>query len=106
MGRKKFDFIQEVKDRNIRVDLLKYGECCVLVNTIKDMDQSDAEDFVFTNSCAHVSMDDETFLKIMTQIYDQDYLKSILDSIETIQVEEENPKILLMGEERYDMEVH
>lgn len=103
MSKKKFDFIKEVVNRNINVDLLRYGQACVLVNAIKEMDQEQAEDFVYNGGCSYIDYDDEHFLTEVSELFNEKILKEIIDEIEVIQYNESLNKVLITDNKKFNI---
>jgi hypothetical protein len=84
-----FNILEEVEKRNIDVELIKYYDACIIANTIKTMDQSEAEDMIYNGSFSYLYWDDEEYLLELQKRVEINCLKEMIDEVEDIMNDEE-----------------
>lgn len=99
---KKFNFLKEISERKIPIDLIREIETETFLNTISDPEAREWGLEALGNCYnQYLSWRDDLFLERMLQIYEEDDLKQILDIAEDVQISREPAKYLLDGDKKY-----
>ena len=99
----KFDFIKEVYDKEIDIDIIRELELETLIATIaQDLENDDTQflhDILWNNGNDYFSMRDELFLERMVYNYsdDEEILNIILETAEKEMYDQLVSKKLVMG---------
>ena len=111
MKQEPFDFIEEVKNKKINVDIIREMEIETLVNIIlSEVEQEDLDDeetilydVVVNNFNDYLSFRDDLFLERLVENYSEPDLKYISVEAERLEVnkivESKSKKILINGKE-------
>ena len=102
---KKFDFIKEVYEKKVNIDLLRLMEAWTTLNTYRDEESEEwCIEAILGNYFAYISKKDELFLHKLTEFHSEEELKQMIQ--EALELEEEdavNGK-LLVDDKQFDIE--
>jgi len=80
-----FDFIDEVYERDLDIDIIRNMEAHVFYYTLIDPDNKDwAFEAIMNGYNEHFKLRDDLFLEAISQIYDEDTLRKLLEDTEEI----------------------